>query len=307
MRNAVSDEAKRWSDYPAQAQLGAQMRDNGGHLTLFQDFPIRRTWHEGEWWYSLVDCMGPLSGTPNPRRYWSDLKKRMATEEGVDVYALGVQLIKMPDPHGKMRTTDCANAEVLLRIVQSVRSPNAEPFKIWLARVGAMMMDDGDEHSDRVDYRAKLYQFDRDLHELVEFHGITTEAEHAALEDANYAGLYNVSCELDLLRRRPGHLPGTLPETMGSAELGANIFQRTMTADLISKRNLQGIDPIAATAEDVGVEIRLTIERIGGTMPEDMPQYPPLPPGEWMPQDHPARIQWDDDDEPSAALEEGQE
>ncbi len=100
-------------------------------------------------------------------------------------------------------------------------------------------------------------------------------------------------------------MPGTLPETMESVEMGANIFQRTMTADLISKRNLQGIAPIAATAKDVGVEIRLTIERVGGTMPEDMPQYPPLPPGEWMPLDHPARIQWDDDDDEPATFEEG--
>ena len=302
----MSDEAKRWNDYPKQMQLGAQMRDNGGHLTLFQQFPIRRTWHAGEWWYSLVDCMGPLSGTPNPRRYWSDLKKRILREEEVDVYALGVHVMKLPDSKGRRTPTDCANAETLLRIVQSVRSPNAEPFKVWLARVGAMMMDDRDEHSDRVAYRAKLYEFDRELHELVEFHGVTTEAEHVALEDANYAGLYDVTCERELLKRRPGHWPGTLPETMGSAELGANIFQRTMTADLIQKHNLQGIAPIAATAEDVGVEIRRTIERIGGTMPEDMPQYPPLPPGEWMPLDHPARMQWDEEEEP-AELEEGQE
>jgi hypothetical protein len=70
------------------------------HLTvaLFEDFPIRRTWHEGEWFYSVIDCMALLSGSPNPRRYWSDLKRDLAAQEGYEVYASGVQLIRLPGP-----------------------------------------------------------------------------------------------------------------------------------------------------------------------------------------------------------------
>ena len=287
-----ADAAKQWNDYPKTMRVGSKLREHDGHLALFEHFPIRRTWHNGEWWYSIIDCMAPLSGSAHPSRYWSDLKKRMLKEEQVQVYDLGVNLIKMPDQRGRMQPTDCANAEILLRLVQSVRSPNAEPFKIWLARVGAMMMDVGEERPLRQQYRAQLDQSDRDLHELVEYHGMVTEEEHIQLTDANYAGLYNVTCEMDLLRRRRTW-PGMLPETMGSLELAANAFQRELTAEAIRKGDIAGAAAITETAKEVGADIRATIGRRGGTLPEDMPQYPPLPPGEWMPPDHPSRIQWD--------------
>ncbi len=77
----MRDEAKRWDAPPKTAQIGSKLREHDGHLALFEQFPIRRTWHNGEWWYSIVDCMAPLAGTPNPRRYWSDMKKRMVKEK----------------------------------------------------------------------------------------------------------------------------------------------------------------------------------------------------------------------------------
>ena len=192
-----------------------------------------------------------------------------------------------------MQPTDCANMETLLRLIQSVRSPNAEPFKAWLAHVGAIVMDVGEERTLRAQNRAQLDQSERELHELVEFYGVTTPEEHAALDDANYAGLYNVACEMALLRARHA-LPGNLPTTMGSAELATNAFQRAMTADLIQQRDLYGIGEIAETAKDVCTEIRGVMQRMGATLPENMPQYPPLPPGEWMPPNHPSHMHWDD-------------
>ena len=186
-------------------------------LTLFENYSIRRTWQDGQWWYSLIDCMVPLTGTPNGRRYWSDLKKRMMYEEEIDTYALGVRIYKLPDSLGRMKVTDCANAEVLLRIVQSVRSPKAEPFKAWLARVGAMMMDDQAEHTERISHRTRLYYFNRELHDVATEHGVAAPHEHAVLADANWAGLYLVSGEIDLIRtHRRGRLPGDLEATMGS-------------------------------------------------------------------------------------------
>jgi hypothetical protein len=112
-------------------------------------------------WRALCDAAGeaplilPLSTTSNPTRYWSDLKKRMMSEEEIDMYDMIVHVKKLPDKKGRMTPTNCANAEVLLRIVQSVRSPKAEPFKMWLARVGAMMMDDQAEHTERISHRTQ--------------------------------------------------------------------------------------------------------------------------------------------------------
>jgi prophage antirepressor-like protein len=105
-------------------------------IVLFKEQKIRRTWHQGEWWFSVVDVVNALTDSKNARRYWSDLKGKISEEEGyIELYEKIVQL-KLPAPDGKMRATDCANTESLLRIIQSIPSPKAEPFKRWLAKVG---------------------------------------------------------------------------------------------------------------------------------------------------------------------------
>ncbi|MBA3822640.1 MAG: Bro-N domain-containing protein [Ktedonobacterales bacterium] len=181
----ADEETRRWNKYAHAKPIGGILREHGGDRALFQNYAIRRIWHENEWWYSIIDCMEALSGSPNPRNYWSMMKRRILVEETLDVTAMGVLKIKLLNQRGSMRETDCANAEILLRLIQSVKSPNAEPIKIWLARVGAMVMDAGKEHPLRQLYRGQLDQSDRDLHELVEFHGVVTAAEHAQLTDAH--------------------------------------------------------------------------------------------------------------------------
>ncbi|MBA3822617.1 MAG: hypothetical protein H0X24_01780 [Ktedonobacterales bacterium] len=286
---------KRWNDYARQVNDGtAVSRKRGIHITLFEHYSIRRMWEDGEWWYSCVDCMVPLSTTSNPTRYWSDLKKKMLKEEEVHIYDSIVYVKKLPDKKGRMTPTDCANTEGLLRIIQSINSPKAAQFKAWLARVGKLVMDDMDEHDKRVSHRTRLYYFDKELHDEATERGVESRMEHIVIDDANWAGLYDTSGELAVLRLRPGTLPGALPEAMGSAELASNIFQRAMTTEMVRQRDLIGVEPIARAAMDVGTEVRMTIERLGGVMPEDMPQYPPLLPGEWMPPDHPSLIQWDE-------------
>ena len=105
-------------------------------LVPFKGMAIRKVFHESEWWFSIVDVVAALTGADNPRRYWSDLKRQMVDKEGFsELYDFVVQL-KMEASDGKMRDTDAANPESLLRIIQSIRSPRAEPFKRWLARVG---------------------------------------------------------------------------------------------------------------------------------------------------------------------------
>ncbi len=95
---------------------------------------IRYVIHEGKPWYSVVDVIGLLTDSPRPRKYWSDLKAQLA-DEGSEVSAKIGQL-KMLAPDGRQRLTDAANEETLLRLIQSIPSPKAEPFKQWLASVG---------------------------------------------------------------------------------------------------------------------------------------------------------------------------
>jgi len=111
-------------------------------MQLFENRRIRSEWDEAseEWVFSVVDVIEALTGTDNPRRYWSDLKRKLEAE-GSQLYENIVQL-KMIAPDGKMRQTDVANPEQLLRLIQSVPSPKAEPFKMWLAMVGKERIDE---------------------------------------------------------------------------------------------------------------------------------------------------------------------
>lgn len=114
--------------------ISAESPEN--HLVVFQEHNIRRTWHNAEWWFSVIDIVGVLSESSNPNRYWSDLKRKMAQEAGSDQPYEKIVRLKLVAPDGKQRETDCANTETLFRIVQSIPSPRAEPFKRWLAQVG---------------------------------------------------------------------------------------------------------------------------------------------------------------------------
>ena len=105
-------------------------------IIAFDEEKIRRTWHNDAWYFSIIDIVEALTDSKNSRRYWSDLKVKLSNEEGfTELYDKIVQL-KMKAPDGKMRMTDCANTESIFRIIQSIPSPKAEPFKRWLAKVG---------------------------------------------------------------------------------------------------------------------------------------------------------------------------
>ena len=105
-------------------------------LITFESKKIRRIEHNGEWYFSVVDVIAVLTESSIAKRYWSDLKRKLANEEGFfEVYDKIVQL-KLTAEDGKLRATDCANTETMFRIIQSIPSPKAEPFKQWLAKVG---------------------------------------------------------------------------------------------------------------------------------------------------------------------------
>jgi hypothetical protein len=106
-------------------------------IKLFEDSKIRSVWDEKEeqWYFSVVDVVAVLTESVNPRDYWFKMKKRVHSEDGIELSTICRQL-KMMAPDGKMRETDAANVKVLLRIIQSIPSPKAEPFKQWLAQVG---------------------------------------------------------------------------------------------------------------------------------------------------------------------------
>jgi len=113
------------------------------NLAIFEGYKIRRHYDEKTetWFFSVVDIVAALTDSVNPRDYWFKMKIRVKSEDGIELSTICRQL-KMKAPDGKMRLTDCGNVEGLLRIIQSIPSPKAEPFKQWLAKVGYERMQE---------------------------------------------------------------------------------------------------------------------------------------------------------------------
>lgn len=112
-------------------------------IKLFESKQIRAEWDEisSKWYFAVIDVIEVLTESNNPRRYWSDLKRKLNAEGFSQLYEIIVQL-KMISSDGKRYATDCADAKGLLRIIQSIPSPKAEPFKQWLAQVGSDRLDE---------------------------------------------------------------------------------------------------------------------------------------------------------------------
>ena len=135
----------------------AEVKDNGS-IQLFEDQKIRTAWdaEKEEWYFSIIDVISVLTGTANPRRYWSDLKRKLKAEGANELYERIVQL-KMLSSDGKRYKTDVANTEQLLRIIQSIPSPKAEPFKAWLAMVGKERIEETIDPEQAIDRALDTY------------------------------------------------------------------------------------------------------------------------------------------------------
>ena len=103
-------------------------------LTPFGENAIRKTWHDEQWYFAIIDVIAVLADTDNPRQYWTKVKKNLSNESQLQPFWLQ---LKIQAADGKFYKTDCANTDGILRIVMSVPSPKAEPLKLWLAQVGS--------------------------------------------------------------------------------------------------------------------------------------------------------------------------
>ena len=127
-------------------------------IQLFENQEIRTAWdaEKEEWYFSIVDVISVLTGTENPRRYWSDLKRKLKNEGANELYEKIVQL-KMRSSDGKRYKTDVANTEQLFRLIQSIPSPKAEPFKVWLAMVGKERVEETIDPEQAIDRALETY------------------------------------------------------------------------------------------------------------------------------------------------------
>jgi len=124
-------------------------------LAIFQGWQVRRAWYKDDWWFSVVDVVKILSGSVDSQSYWRKLKQRLI-EEGNETVTK-CHGLKMCAKDGKLRETDCSNTEGIFRIIQSVPSKKAEPFKLWLAKVGSERIDEIQDPELAIDRAMKNY------------------------------------------------------------------------------------------------------------------------------------------------------
>ena len=134
------------------------MEKSQNNLKLFENKKIRYVWNaeEEEWYFSVVDIVEVLTESQNPRRYWSDLKIKL-TKEGSELYDKIVQLTLIA-PDGKLRETDVLSTKNVLRLIQSIPSPKAEPFKMWLAEVGNEVLNESVDPELSIDRAIQNYR-----------------------------------------------------------------------------------------------------------------------------------------------------
>ena len=127
-------------------------------IQLFEDQPIRAAWdsEQEEWYFSIVDVIRVLTDSPNPQTYWRVMKKRLKDEGNETV--TNCNGLKMVAADGKRRMTDVATTEQLLRLIQSIPSPKAEPFKLWLAQVGRERIEETIDPEQAIDRALETYQ-----------------------------------------------------------------------------------------------------------------------------------------------------
>ncbi len=236
---------------------------------------IRRQWHMGAWWFSVVDVIAVLTDSDAPGAYWRKLKQRLLDDEGARETVTNCHALKMPALDGKLRATDAATAETMLRLVQSVPSPKAEPVKQWLAQVGAQRLEEVaaqlDEDQRRQLLRGEVAERTTSLNDAAKGAGVVTTRDFAIFTDWGYRGLYNGETARAIAARKGLAKGEHVLDWMGSEELAANWFRITQAEAKLKREGITEKGAANATHHAVGRAVRETIARLGGTMPEQLP------------------------------------
>ena len=236
---------------------------------LFEGNYIRSVWdnEKEEWFFSIIDIIGALTESKNPRRYWSDLKRKMNDEEGaVQLYENIVQL-KLESSDGKKYITDVADMQGIFRIIQSVPSPKAEPFKMWLAEVGKERIDeivDPELTIDRaletyvkkgytrewINQRLQAIQVRKELTDTWQDHGVKEGREYAILTNEITKAWSGMTTRQ--YKDHKGLKKQNLRDNMTTTELILNMLAETATKDIANATHPQGLEENKKVAKEGG-------------------------------------------------------
>ena len=237
-------------------------------IKMFEGSQIRSVWdnEREEWYFSIVDIVGSLTESNNPRDYWYRVKKRMSEEEKSELSTICRQL-KLKAPDGKMRLTDVADMQGIFRIIQSVPSPKAEPFKMWLAEVGKERIDeiiDPELTIDRalegyarkgysrewINQRLQAIQVRKELTDTWQDHGVKAGNEYAILTNEISKAWSGMTTRE--YKDFKGLKKENLRDNMSTTELILNMLAETATKDIAEATNPQGLDENKQVAQDGG-------------------------------------------------------
>ena len=237
-------------------------------VKMFEGSQIRSVWdnEREEWYFSIVDVVGSLTESNNPRDYWYRVKKRMSEEEKSELSTICRQL-KLKAPDGKMRLTDVADMQGIFRIIQSVPSPKAEPFKMWLAEVGKERIDeiiDPELTIDRalegyarkgysrewINQRLQAIQVRKELTDTWQDHGVKGGNEYAILTNEISKAWSGMTTRE--YKDFKGLKKENLRDNMSTTELILNMLAETATKDIAEAKNPKGLEENKQVAQDGG-------------------------------------------------------
>ena len=237
-------------------------------VKMFEGSQIRSVWdnEREEWYFSVVDVIGSLTESNNPRDYWYRVKKRMSEEERSELSTFCRQL-KLKSTDGKSYKTDVADMQGIFRIIQSVPSPKAEPFKMWLAEVGKERIDeiiDPELTIDRalegyarkgysrewINQRLQDIQVRKELTDTWQDHGVKTGNEYAILTNEISKAWSGMTTRE--YKDFKGLKKENLRDNMSTTELILNMLAETATKDIAEATNPQGLEENKQVAQDGG-------------------------------------------------------
>ncbi len=241
-------------------------KDKKTSIKLFEDYKVRTSWDSEKetWYFSVVDIVAILTESKDPRTYWKVLKNRLKAEGNETV--TNCNQLKMVAHDGKLRLTDVLDTEGVLRLVQSIPSPKAEPFKLWLAKVGSERLDEMQDPEIAINralqyYLAKGYSpewVNQRLKSIEIRKALTDEWQRSGVKDSQYAILTDIlTQEWSGMKTREykdfkGLKKESLRDNMSNMELVLNMLAEVSTTEISKQRNPKTLDENKSVAKQGG-------------------------------------------------------
>lgn len=250
-------------------------------LALFEEKEIRRKWKDNDWYFSVVDVVAALTDSTNPNDYWYRIKKRAKDEEKIELSTICRQL-KLTSKDGKNYLTDCATTKGILRIIQSIPSKKAEPFKLWLAQVGSERIEEINDPEIAVKrardyYKLKGYneqwinqrmfgiEARNKLTDEWQDRGLTESKDYAILTNQIYKSTFDYSAkELKELKQVTPQSKANLRDRMNPLELNITSLAELTSQEPHQKNNSFGKDELlkdVKTAGKIASNTRVQVEK----------------------------------------------